>query len=142
LAITSDSFTPFEIKGFEDDFTASLIGIEGKGVPMRPLEVLFELREAVESGDQQTVQSLLSEIEAVQKHITDVHGAVGSRLAMAEGAKTTLEMKNLNLTDTLSQLGDADLSETLMLYQNAEASYQASLMLASNIYQLTLANFL
>ncbi len=142
LAITSDSFTPFEIKGFEDDFTASLIGLEGKGVPMRPLEVLFELREAVESGDQQTVQSLLSEIEAVQKHITDVHGAVGSRLAMAEGAKTTLEMKNLHLTDTLSQLGDADLSETLMLYQNAEASYQASLMLASNIYQLTLANFL
>jgi len=61
---------------------------------------------------------------------------------MAEGAKTTLEIKNLNLTDTLSQLGDADLSETLMLYQNAEASYQASLMLASNIYQLTLANFL
>ncbi len=142
LSITSDSFEEFEIKGFEDDFTASLMGLEGKGVPMRPLEVLFELREAVENGDQDAVQSLLAEVEAVEKHITDIHGTVGSRLAMAESAQNTLEVKNLNLTDTLSKIGDADLTETLMLYQNAEASYQASLLLASNIYQLTLANFL
>jgi flagellin-like hook-associated protein FlgL len=142
LAITADSYLPFEIKSLENDFTGQFLGLEGSGVPSRPLEVLFELREAVENGDLPGVQNLLSEIEAVQKHITEIHGGVGSRLAMAEGAKTTLEVKNLNLTETLSKIGDADLSETLMLYQNAQASYEASLLLASNIYQLTLANFL
>jgi len=142
LSIGSDSYQPFEIKNLEEDYTAQLMGIAVSAVPNRPLDVLFELREAVASGDQQGVQNLLSEIEAVERRITDVHGTVGSRLSMAEGAKTTLEIKNMNLTDTLSKIGDADLTETLMLYQNAEASYQASLLLASNIYQLTLANFL
>jgi len=142
LSITSDSGQPFEIKSTEDDLTADVLGLEGSGVPDRPLEVLFELKEAVENGDRQGVQNLLPEIEAIQKHLTEIHGSVGSRLAMAEGAKATLDAKNLHLTETLSKIGDADLSETLMHYQNAQASYQASLMMASNIYQLTPANFL
>jgi len=142
LTISSDSYQPFEIKALEEDMTATLMGLEGSAVPIRPLEVLFELREAVANGDQQGVQNLLSEIEAVQQRITELHGQVGGRLAMAESAQNTLKVKNVNLTETLSKIGDADLTETLMLYQNAEASYQASLLLASNIYQLTLANFL
>lgn len=142
LTISSDSYQPFEIKSLEEDLSATLLGLEGRAAPSRPLDVLIELREAVAAGDQQAVQNLLPEIEAVQRRFSDIHGRVGGRLSMAEGAKATLEIKNVNLTETLSKIGDADLSETLMLYQNAEASYQASLMLAANIYQLTLANFL
>ena len=79
---------------------------------------------------------------STSKRITEEHGRVGSLLSLAEDSQYNLESRNLAMIETLSKLGDADLSETLMLYENAEASYQASLLLASNIYQLTLASFL
>ncbi|MDP6669034.1 MAG: hypothetical protein QF492_03865 [Candidatus Krumholzibacteria bacterium] len=132
----------FEISSLEDDSTAMLLGIEGKGIPSRPFELLFELREAIASGDTEALQPLIAELELVESRMIRERGRVGSRLDLAEDALLTLQSRELSYTETLSELGDADLAETLMLYQNAEASYQASLMLASSIYQMTLASYL
>ena len=53
-----------------------------------------------------------------------------------------LETRNFNMTAALSEVGDADMTEALLQYQSAESVYQASLLMASNIFQLTLSNYL
>jgi flagellin-like hook-associated protein FlgL len=71
-----------------------------------------------------------------------VRAQVGTRWRLAEDAQATLEARNFTLTESLSEVGDADMVEAMLMYQNAESIYQASLALAANIYQLTLANYL
>lgn len=130
------------IQAVEGDATAELMGLVGSAVPVRPFSALLDLREALENGDRAAVRSLLPELEALEHHFTATRGTLGNRLNLAEDAQSTLETRNFNMTAALSEVGDADMTEALLQYQSAESVYQASLLMASNIFQLTLSNYL
>ncbi|MCP4548363.1 MAG: flagellar hook-associated protein 3 [bacterium] len=143
LNITSSGLVGFSITNVDDtDQTARLIGVEGTALPCRPFDALFDFKTAVESEDLEAIRDLLPEIEKIEDRILAMRASVGTRLKLAEDALSTLEARNFSLTETISEVGDADMAEAIMLYQGAEAIYQASLTMASNIYQLTLANYL
>jgi flagellin-like hook-associated protein FlgL len=130
------------IQDVDGDATASVLGLTGSAVPVRPFGALLDLREAVENGDRARVRALLPELEALEQHFTAARGTLGNRLNLAEDAASTLETRNFNMTAALSEVGDADMTEALLQYQSAESVYQASLLMASNIFQLTLSNYL
>jgi flagellin-like hook-associated protein FlgL len=130
------------IRAVKDDATAKMLGLAGSAVPIRPFGTLLDLREAVANGDRARVRELLPELEALEEHFTAARGTLGNRLNLAEDAQSTLETRNYNMTAALSEVGDADMTEALIQYQSAESVYQASLLMASNIFQLTLSNYL
>ena len=142
LHFNSVGLVSITIVDLDGDTTASLNGLVGDSVPLRPFGALFDLREAVANGDRDRIRELLPEIEKLEDHLISARGAVGNRLSLAEDVLTTLETRNFNLTATLSDLGDADMTEAIIQYQSAESVYQASLLMASNIFELSLSNFL
>jgi len=62
--------------------------------------------------------------------------------ASAADKSKSRESRNLSITTSVSEVGDADMAEAIMNYQSAEALYQASLVMASNIFQMSLVNYL
>lgn len=130
------------LSDLEGDATASALGLVGSAVPIRPFGTLIDLQAAVEAGDRNRVRELLPEIEALEDHFTSLRATVGNRLSLSEDALATLETRNYTMTSALSEIGDADMTEALMQYQSAEAVYQASLVMAANIFQLTLTDYL
>jgi flagellin-like hook-associated protein FlgL len=124
------------------DGTAGLLGLTGSAVPIRPFGALIDLRAAVANGDRARVRELLPELEVLEDHFTSARATAGNRLNLAEDALATLETRNFTMTAALSAIGDADMTEALIQYQSAESIYQASLVMASNIFQLTLSNYL
>jgi flagellin-like hook-associated protein FlgL len=142
LQIRSLGLVSFEISSIDGDDTAVNLGLEGGAVPNRPFGVLLDIRDAVLDEDRSRVASLLAELEAVEERFLSARASVGTRLNLAEDAASSLDARSYALTESLSEIGDADMAEALLLYESAEAIYQASLALASNIYELSLANYL
>ncbi len=142
LQIEGVGLASIEIADYEGDLTAGIIGLSGADVPTRPFGVIIDFREAVANEDRDRIRELMPEIEKLEEHLLSARAAVGNRLNLAEDALTTLDSRNFNLTSTLSDIGDADMAEALIHYQSAESVYQASLLMASNIFQLSLSNFL
>lgn len=142
LRIESVGLVSIDIVGLEGDATVAVLGLEGGADPVRPFGAIIDFREAVANGDRDRIRELLPQIEKLEEHFITARSTVGNRLNLAEDALTNLDTRNFNLTSTLSELGDADMTEALIHYQSAESVYQASLMMASNIFQLSLSNFL
>lgn len=142
LLFESEGLVSIAIVDLEDDSTAGVTGMAGEAVPLRPFGALLDLREALVEGDREAARALMPELEKLGEHFISMRAAVGSRLNLAEDAQLTLENRNFTLTQTLSEIGDADMTEAILQYQSAESIYQASLLMASNIYQMTLANYL
>jgi len=142
LQIESIGLVSVDIVEFDGDVTASTLGLAGGGDPVRPFGAIIDFREAVANGDRDRIRELLPQIEKLEEHFITARSTVGNRLNLAEDALANLDTRNFNLTSTLSELGDADMTEALIHYQSAESVYQASLMMASNIFQLSLSNFL
>jgi len=130
------------LSDLDGDATTSALGLVGSAEPIRPFGTLIDLKAAVTSGDRERVRELLPEIEALEDHFTSLRATMGNRLSLAEDALATLEARNHTMTSALSEIGDADMTEALMQYQSAEAVYQASLVMAANIFQLTLTDYL
>ncbi len=142
LDIHGTGFRTFAIENLDGDTTAEKLGLLGAVTPNRPFGVLYDLKEAIESDDRDTVRALLPELDAVLDRVLNVRASAGTRLNLAEDAQSTLAARNFTMTETISEIGDVDMAEALLMYQSAESVYQTSLVLASNIYQLTLANYL
>ncbi len=142
LTVVGDGLQSVAISDADGDGTATLLGLTGSAVPIRPFGALIDLRAAVAAGDRAQVRALLPELEALEDHFTSARATAGNRLNLAEGALATLEARNFTMTAALSEIGDADMTEALIQYQSAESIYQASLVMAANIFQLTLANYL
>jgi flagellin-like hook-associated protein FlgL len=142
LTIGGDGLQSVEIADVEGDGTAGLLGLTGSAVPIRPFGALIDLKQAVAEGDRARVRALLPELEALESHFTTARATAGNRLSLAEDALTTLTARNFTMTATLSEIGDADMTAAIVQYQSAEAIYQASLVMAANIFQLTLSNYL
>lgn len=142
LTVVGDGLQSVAISDLDGDTTAGQLGLTGAAVPIRPFGALIDLRAAVADGDRERVRELLPELEALEDHFISARATAGNRLNLAEDALATLETRNFTMTAALSEIGDADMTEALIQYQSAESIYQASLVMAANIFQLTLSNYL
>jgi flagellin-like hook-associated protein FlgL len=142
LLVRGTSMESFAITSPDGDETAFTLGLEGETTPNRPFGLLIDFRDAVLAEDRETIRHLLPEIDEILDRFLAVRASVGGRLNMAEDAMNNLSAREIALTETISEIGDADMAKVLLEYEGAEAVYQASLAMAANIYQLTLANYL
>ncbi|MBM4339168.1 MAG: flagellar hook-associated protein 3 [Deltaproteobacteria bacterium] len=105
-------------------------------------DILGTLKKALEDNDVATVRLQLDNLKTagdyLQNHMADA-GAKANRIEGKESALTTLR---LNLKDRLSQVEDTDLAELVTELRAKELAYEAALMSAVKITELSLINFL
>jgi flagellar hook-associated protein 3 FlgL len=106
------------------------------------LSALYRLRDALAADDTSEITEAGSDLNELQKHVANIQGQVGARSA---GARSRLEQTEDAVTATtilLSEIKDADLTEAITKFQQAQTALQSTLLSASQTQNLSLLNFL
>jgi flagellar hook-associated protein 3 FlgL len=104
---------------------------------------LDQLKTNLEGGSTSTISDV--SIKAVQDGISQLNnlrGDVGTRAKSVESFQNDHSRRIEELTSSISDIEDVDLSQAIMEYKSAETAYQASLQVMSQGFGLSLLNYL
>jgi flagellar hook-associated protein 3 FlgL len=104
---------------------------------------LDQLKTNLEGGSTTTISDV--SIKAVQDGISllnNIRGDVGTRAKSVESFQNDHSRRIEELTGSISNLEDVDLSQAIMEYKSAETAYQASLQVMSQGFGLSLLNYI
>ncbi|HHW57520.1 MAG TPA: flagellar hook-associated protein FlgL [Clostridia bacterium] len=106
------------------------------------LTMMDNLKNALESGDHQTVSNLIAEIDGQLENVLAVRAEVGAKSNRLDLIQNRLQNDNYNFTALLSKNEDADLAQVITNLKMDENIYRASLAVGARIMQPSLIDFL
>ena len=142
ISVVSGSTDTFVIRNSGAPDTASLLGIEGTGTPVRMFGLLEDLKTALQANDPDAIRGTLVEVEALEQMIQSQIIRVGGRQQSLEWAEGLLMQRDTQLQAKLSVERDADVAQVSADLARAEMSYQSSLMVTSKLFQSNLMMYL
>lgn len=142
LVVIGGSPEIFTITNADAANSASALGINGAGNPVRLFGVLADLKAALVAGDKVAVRSSTAELESLEDMIYRLMMRVGGRQTSLDWADQLLRQRDERLQSSLSLEQDVDVAEVASDLSRAETSYQASLLVTSRLYQMNLMDFL
>ncbi|HUV49819.1 MAG TPA: flagellar hook-associated protein FlgL [Anaerolineae bacterium] len=104
--------------------------------------VLNDLKTALENNDPDGIAACIDGLKDSSDQISENISRCGNRMIRLEIAKNTMADMNLNLTELMSSVEDADISEIISKFAMKEIALQASYSVASKIGNLTILDFL
>ncbi len=142
LVVIGGSPEIFVVRNADATNTASALGINGSGNPVRLFGVLADLKAALMAGDKVSVRSSTSELKSLEDVIYQLMMRVGGRQTDLDWADQLLRQRDERLQSSLSLEQDVDVAEVASDLSRAQTSYQASLMVTSRLYQMNLMDYL
>lgn len=142
IALISGSPDSFTVANADATDTASLLGITGSGTPVRLFGLLEDLKAALEAGDKEAIRGSVNELTALENTVYKLMMTTGGRQADLDWAEEVLRARDERLRSNLSLEYDADVAEVASQLSRAEASYQASLLVTSKLFEINLMNYL
>jgi len=142
LAVVGSSPDLFTITDADNAKSASALGIQGSGTPVRLFGMLEDLQTALASGDKNAVRGAVNEILELEDTIQQLLLKNGGRQSDLDWAEGILGQRDVRLRSNLSLERDADIARVASDLSRAETSYQASLLVTSRLYQTNLMQFL
>jgi len=142
LTVVSGSSEPFTITNVGSTTTASALGIAGTGTPVRLFGVLEDLKAALAAADQSRVHHSLDELAALERLVGAQLVVVGGRQNDLDWVDSLLRQREERLQTSLSYERDVDIASLSADLSRAEASYQASLLVTSQLFEYNLMMFL
>jgi len=142
LQVVGDDSSPFTIKDMDASGTASALGISGEGTPVRLFGVMEDLQASLLAGDKEAVASAVSELLALGRTVTGLLVKTGARQNDLEWAERILLHRDERLQTNLSLERDVDIARVAADLSRAEASYQASLLVTSKLFENNLIQYL
>lgn len=101
-----------------------------------------ELTAALASVDQDAVLAVVDSLEALEQHLGTLMVEVGGRQNALDWAGDTLVARDERLRESLSLEQDADVARVATDLSQAQAAYEASLMVTSRLFEFNLMDFL
>ncbi len=142
LQVVGPSSASFTIRDVGGSTTASILGIRGDGTPVRLFGVMEDLQAALRSGDKDAVQGAVSELMALSQTVSGLLIRNGGRQNDLDWAVGILQQRNERLQSNLSLERDVDITQLAADLSRAEASYQASLLVTSKLFENNLMKYL
>jgi flagellar hook-associated protein 3 FlgL len=106
-------------------------------------QVLDDLITDLQNGDAGSISNTrIGEIDQNIDNILAVLAEVGARINRLEMAKNRMETTDVDLTDLLAQVEDADMARALIDLKSQENVYRATLAVGARIIQPSLVDFL
>lgn len=90
----------------------------------------------------QRFNAMLGKMDQHLAIVSKEHSDIGSRMKRLELTENRLSEDKINFQELMSENEDVDLTEIVMLLNNQELVYQASLMASAKILQPSLVNFI
>ncbi|MDI6686833.1 MAG: flagellin, partial [Desulfobacterales bacterium] len=104
--------------------------------------ILNELKTALETNNPDGIASCLDGLEDASDQISKNISVCGARMNGLEIAKKNMVDMDINLTELISGVEDADISEIITRFSMKEIALKASYSVASKIGNLTILDFL
>ncbi len=132
----------FQITNADGTNTATLLGIEGTGTPVRLFGIMDDLKAALKAGDQDAVRSTMTELQSLEDMVSRQMILNGGRQSDLDWADQVLMERDERLRSNLSLESDADAAQVATDLSRANSIYQASLTVTSQMFQYNLIQFL
>ena len=105
-------------------------------------DTLIKLRNALNSGSQDTVNNMVEEIQNTTDHILVNRVAIGARTRHLEAAKDQMLDQETRLSQVMQNLQSADIARLSIDLGQQQLTYQTTLSAGANMLQTSLLNFL
>ena len=106
------------------------------------LNILVRLQTALRNGDDATLTRLGGQITNEADRLSGIRGVVGSRMQTFQNIDASLQNQNLQTQQALSNAKDTDMATVLSELVAQQTAFEATLRIAAQTMQLSLANFL
>jgi flagellar hook-associated protein 3 FlgL len=103
---------------------------------------LAKLSDALRTGDVDTIRAQVGSLDTAQGRLTSAVSEVGTRMNRLERASQAAEGATLDLTTSLSNIENVDLTKATIDLKMQEVAYQAALSATARLVQPSLADFL
>ena len=103
---------------------------------------LTALAEALRSGDTDAMRTGIDVLAADGDRVSSALAEIGTRTSRVEQAAERASGMELDLTNALAEIENADLPQTMVELQMQEVAYQAALAATSRVLQPSLVDFL
>lgn len=133
------------LNGIEDSGDPST-ALQGADVSQREsqgiISLLSSLEGALRRGDNRELTRLGGLLEAESQRFLQVQGEVGNRIQTLDAIDARLQDEEVKLNEDLSNVFDADLAEVLSSLISRQQTLEATYRTASDIFGLSLLQFL
>ncbi|MEW6181607.1 MAG: flagellar hook-associated protein FlgL [Bacillota bacterium] len=147
--VTYNGNTDTVLREIASDFTVqvdaggAVFGATGTGsVTTGVFFTLFQLRDALDAGDNATVSSTIGDVDQRIDEILVYRVGTGSRTNQLESLKSQLEDQEVRFTGVLSGLQDADIARASIQFGQQQLAYEATLSAGARLLQTSLLDFL
>ena len=132
--------------GIHGESTAAATPITGTDVnPQRSdglFSLMWQLRDAIDAGDDRHIGRVSNLMADEIGKLNASRGEVGNRLKTLDETETRLQQHTLQIQESIGEVFDADLTETITEFYAVQAAYQASLQVSSRLLQTNLISLL
>ncbi len=142
LNLIGGSPEAFEVSNADSTNTASTLGLNGSGTPVRLFGMLEDLKTALQNGDKEGIRETLTELSSIEDTIYQLLMKNGGRQKDLDWSESILRQRDERLQSNLSLEYDADVAQVAADLSHAETSYQASLLVTSKLYSANLMQYL
>lgn len=106
------------------------------------LQTLEDLSSALKTSDMDGIQTSIAGLEDQADNVVNYRAQLGARQNRMDSLYQQLDTTSLNLTQSLSDIIDADIAKTLVDFKSQENVYQAALSVGAKIIQPSLVDFM
>lgn len=106
------------------------------------LDALRALSDALGNNDQGAIQAAADRLTDASNNVQALVGTNGARINEMEGAKSNLDLMELNLKVYRADLRDTEIDKAMVELVGKQTLYQAAMSATSRILGLSLANYL
>jgi flagellar hook-associated protein 3 FlgL len=157
IQITDDSGTgPLTVAGNPEGSALGLVGTESSGNPANPLvgtdinpqssggvfDTLVRLQGALTQGNNAELTRLNGVVDTLTSQVSATRGVVGGRIQTLTAMQTALQTQTLQIQQSLSDVFDTDVTSAVTQLAALQASFSATLRVASQSFQMNLAQYL
>ncbi len=142
ISLVAGAAEAFTVTNADATNSATLLGLEGVGSPVRLFGVMEDLRLALQAADSAEIHSAMTELEALEETIKAEIIRVGGRQNKMDWIETILMQTDERLRSDLSLEVDADVAQVASDLSRAESVYQAGLLVTSQLFDQNLIMYL
>lgn len=142
LVLVGGSTERFTVTNSDATNTATALGLAGEGGPTRLFGMLEDLKASLAAGDTDAIRGAASELASLEDLIQKLMIRNGGRQNDLDWSEGVLRQRNERLRSNLSLETDVDVAQVASDLSRAETTYQASLLVASKLYQTNLMQYL
>jgi len=105
-------------------------------------KTLVDLKTYLQNNDQSGIQGTLDKMDTHLSSIRSLISNTGGKIIRLDIKEKIIQDLNLNYTDRISRLEDADIAEAIIELESKELAYKAALSSSAQVMQLSLVDYL